>query len=189
MGLLHKTPSGQIQLLQRGHLHELQHEYLVCHGSTHIAGGQPPPLWSSLQATADLLLWCLEHLLPSFFTDLNVFRIFSLLVSSSCCYAAYFSFLKSAITEIQLTLLIGLALASSVSLLETTETGFLSLLWGSFCTLHREANLILFPLTIKTLPHKPFTTCASKNISKCYCARKNVPTWSFIVCVFNACKI
>lgn len=170
MGLLPKTPSSQIQLLQHGHLHEQQHDYHVCHGSAHIAGGQPPPLWSSLQATVDLLLWCLEHLLPSFFTDLNVCRIFSLSDSSSCCYAAYFSFLKSAVTEIQLTLLIGLALASSGSLLETTETGFFSLLWGIFCTLHREANLILFPLTIKTLLHKPLTICASKNISKCNCA-------------------
>ena len=43
-------------------------------GTPWAAGGQPAPPWSSPQAAGELLLRRLEHLLPSFFTDLGVCR-------------------------------------------------------------------------------------------------------------------
>lgn len=39
--------------------------------------GWPAPLWSSPQTTGELLLWYLEHFLPSIYTDLGVCRFVS----------------------------------------------------------------------------------------------------------------
>lgn len=67
---------------------------------------------------------------------------FSLLTPHSpsyCCIEVFFPFLKYALTKEQITLLIGLALSSSGSLLEPSKT-VPYLTWGSFWILLKETT-------------------------------------------------
>lgn len=69
------------------------------------AGGQSVPPWSSPQPAGELaLLQCLEHLFPTFFTDI-VFRVVSLCIfsplSPSLLHSSFFSFSKYVLTVVQ----------------------------------------------------------------------------------------
>jgi len=56
---------------------------LLHHGPPWAAGEQSASPGSSARAAGESLLWCLEHLLPSFCTDLGVCRVVSLAYSHS----------------------------------------------------------------------------------------------------------
>ena len=62
--------------------------YLLHLGPPWAAGGQPASPWSSPQAAGESLLRRLEHLLPSFFTDLGVCSVVPLTSSHSSLPAA-----------------------------------------------------------------------------------------------------
>jgi len=67
------------------------------------------------------LLWHLEHLLPSFFSDLGVCSAVSLtffLLSPSCCCRAFFYLFLNTYMEMPPASLMGSALASGGSILE-----------------------------------------------------------------------
>lgn len=136
---------------------------LLWHGCP--TGKQFPPVhllicgltWSK----GELLLWCLEHLLPTFCTDLDVSRvvflyIFSLFSHRRCCAAGCCCccccFLSS-LTEAQLRSHPGSTEASNRSLLEFSGTGFY-LIWSSCWILLAEATSAP-PPSIKALSHEP----------------------------------
>lgn len=75
------------------------------------AEGQSAQPQASPKTTGELLLWHLEHLLPSFLTDLS--RAGSNSSLPTVDVQQFFLFLKSALTEAQPMLLILSALASS----------------------------------------------------------------------------
>lgn len=96
-------------------------------------------LWS--MGCKELLIWHLEHLLTSFFTDIGVCSVvsFSLLSPSFCCPDFFFLFLKYIIIRVQLMSLTDSALTSSGPLLEVA--GMNSYLgWGTFWTFLTEAK-------------------------------------------------
>ena len=100
--------------------------YLLHCGPLWAAGGKPASPWSSPWAAGEPLLWSLEHLLPllchwPWCLQSCFFYIFSLLSP----LAVLFPILKYVITEVLPPLLMGLALASSRSILELAGTGFI----------------------------------------------------------------
>jgi len=90
-----QLPSGHLHLLSHAVLHVLQCGYLFQHGPPWAAGRQPTSPWSCPEAAGKFLLWCLEHLLPSF-SGLGVCRAAAGLLlthfsplSHSCCTALF----------------------------------------------------------------------------------------------------
>jgi len=115
-------------------LHGLQGNNLPHHGLHHKLQGKI--LCSGIWSTSS----------PSFFTDLGVCRVVSFTSSHSSLLNCHFPtelfflpFLKYVITEVLPPLLIGLALASSRSVLELAGTGFIRH-GGSFSQLLTEAT-------------------------------------------------
>jgi len=126
---------------------------LLHHGPPWTAGRQPASPWSSSQAAREgSLLRHFRHLPPpTFFTDLGVCRVVSLLSSHSSLFnvvsppSLFLLFLKDVITEALPLALTGLALASGRSVLEPAGTGSIRH-GGSFSQLLTEATPVAPPL-------------------------------------------
>lgn len=87
------------------------------------AGQQPAPPWFCPWASGELVLQCAENLLLSFFTELGVFRLVSVILFSFLShsrYTAFLPFLKDFITP--LASLISSVLAICGSPLEAAGT-------------------------------------------------------------------
>lgn len=134
----------------KGHFHGVQFfrdSLLQCHSPTGSQDRKLAPAWgpagtyssmgfcvgcwmdicSTMKATTciTLVLRCLEHLLPSFFTDLGVYKAISLTSSHSSLTAAaaqkFLLFFEFVIKEEQTASLIVSALTKSMSILELAE--------------------------------------------------------------------
>ncbi|KAK4822389.1 hypothetical protein QYF61_014159 [Mycteria americana] len=116
-----QPPLGHIHLLQHGVLYGLQVD--ICSTVDLHAGGQPASPWSSPRAAGESLLRRWSTSSPSFFTGLGVCGVVSFTYSHSSLWLQLPSFfpplLKYVITEVLPPSLMGLALASSRSALET----------------------------------------------------------------------
>jgi len=125
---------------------------LLHHGPPWTSGRQPASPWSFITSCKGRLSAPASQAPPppSFFTDLGVCRVVSFTSSHFSLYTAvspqfFLPFLKYAIPEALPPLLIGLALASSESVLEPAGTDFVRC-GGSFLQVLTEATPIAPPL-------------------------------------------
>lgn len=130
----------------------VRQERTARHGSPRAAApfsAHPPaPPGASPHTTGELQLQCLEHLLPSSFTDLGVCRASPLtfsLLSHTAVAQCFLQVPRYITTEVPPASLTGSALASGKSLLQTDRTSSY-LMWGSSWALLTEAASAASPL-------------------------------------------